>query len=204
MNKSIKPVALLFVSFFAVTFIFLQSCKKKTPDPDPTPPIPPNYLCDGNATNTYMPLKQGNKWEYDSQIGLDNTREVTGTKTLGGKTYFEVTYIDQTATIKYYYRTDVNGDVFYYYEQDLAEYRFIPLNPTIGQVVATYVSGRYFKVESIDATYNSGSCSYTGLLKINEFDASNTLAVTYYYKKGLGMVNRHSLGYNKLSVVTLK
>jgi hypothetical protein len=205
MNTFIKPATaftfVLSTCFSLSVVLSYVSCKKKSITP---PETVINALCDGNGSLSYIPIKAANKWTVDaSSPYLDHTLEVTGTKTLGGKEYFETHYLSQAENYMMYYRADANGDIYKYNASDAKEYLDVPVNPTLGQVVATFNSGDFLKVADVNATYNTGKCVYTGLLKI-EWNSNGNVISTHYYKKGVGKVGETSnLGPQNLVDVKL-
>jgi hypothetical protein len=208
MKNFIKPLAAVLFSVIFTTIIFLASCKKKAdPTPTPTPtPTPVNYLCEGNGQSNYLPLKMGNKWSYHSVGMYDHVEEITDTVTILGKQYMKLHFTSQFDDFYYKYRMDASGNIYKFNSNDSKEYMFLPANPTVGQIIATYQSGEYLKVTGVNVTYATSGCSYTGLLKIDDNSSSNSNLATYYYKKGLGMVDEES-GFGirtYLESVTLK
>ncbi len=153
-----------------------------------------------------MPLKIGDKWEYAASSGSNTfTEEVLSTITFGGKSYFRIKYFSPPSNnMDYYYRMDAAGDIYKYLDVDLAEYLDIPFNPTNGQVIATYVSGAKRKVTGLNQSITTPSCSYTGLVKIEDLSSAGTTTATYYYKKGLGLIESVSAETMNLKVVTFK
>jgi hypothetical protein len=201
MQKSYKTFS-LFLASAMLLFLGVYSCKKTDPPPPPPPPVV-NYLCDGTGQSTYYPLKTGYKWDYNETGSGTSFYEVNLNKTFGGHTYFEVKFKSSVDNINYYYRNDSVGNTIRYYEPDLAEYMYIPINPVMGQTIATYTTGGKRVVSGVNQTITTSSCTYTGLLKIDDINGSGVGVDTWYYKKGLGAVQ--SMGYfnvKKLTTVT--
>ena len=46
------------------------------------------------------------------------------------------------------------------------------------------------KVTNLNASLSTASCTYTGLLEIQDLDDNQQTVRTYYYKKGLGLVKQ--------------
>jgi hypothetical protein len=205
MKNFTKTILISAISVMLVSALWLQSCKKKK-DPDPTPtPTPTNYLCDGTGQSNYFPLKTGNKWDYNESGTGAESYEVNLNKTFGGHTYFEVKYKTPMDNLNYYYRMDSVGNIIRYYEPDLADYLYLPANPAAGQIIATYSGGGSRKVTGLNQTLSIGNCTYTGLVKIEDFTPANVSLGEQYYKKGFGAVQY--MGYfqpAKITAVTFK
>jgi len=186
--------------------VLQQSCKKdKDDDEDPTPVVPVNVICDGNGTTDYFPLALSNSWYYNGSGSNDFTSSISTTEVHGGQTYFVVT---STLGGTDYLRKAANGDIIEYRSGSGTEVLLIPGSPTVNQSWAyTSLSVTTRKVISINATLTTDDCSYTGLLKIQEFDASEVGHAVYYYKKGVGMISTDQIwpGYiqSDLATVTL-
>jgi hypothetical protein len=106
--------------------------------------------------------------------------------TFNSQSYFKV---NQNLGSEYYFRTAANGDIMKYSESQGQEYLYVPASPTVNQewnYPFNFQSTR--KVISVNATYTSSKCTYTGLLQIREYDSAGSGGSTYWYKKGLGMV----------------
>jgi hypothetical protein len=190
MKNFIRLSAVFLISVFCMSVILLQSCKKKAdPTPTPTPTqTPTNYLCDGTGQASYMPMKKGNKWTFNSDFAQDHSEEITDTATINDTLYFEFKYTWQgTGSNDVYFRSDASGNIYKYHFSDGRSYLYLPANPTVGQVIATFKSGEYFKVKSLNSTFSSPSCSYSGLLEIEDIWTGSPTE-HFYYKKGLGEV----------------
>jgi hypothetical protein len=167
----------------------------------------PILLCDGNSSNTYLPLKVGNSWSLDGPAQNDITLTVSSsTESFNSLNYFKVTYSLSGAD---YYRVAANGDIMEYNSTDNTEYLSIPANPTNNQSWTYPLNfSKTRKVISTNASVNTSKCSYTGCLKLQEFAANGDASTTTYYKKGLGIIRTDQIwpGYvtSDLTSVTLK
>lgn len=151
-------------------------------------------LCEGKGSSSYMPLKDKNAWSYDPVAGNGSyTLTINGTKVYNSKTYFSIDwYYGSVSYSTLYYRTESNGDIYYYDDNSSTEYMYLPASPTVGQQWA-HGTGT-FKVNSVNASKATSACAYTGLLEIYVYDSSNTQTDTYYFKKGVGEVYRMGVG----------
>ena len=188
--------------FFTVVIIagFLQlSCKKQIHE------IPENILCNGNGENNYIPLSIGNKWIYKEYGSPNSSNEVIGDTTINSKKYFQLKLTQQSTNSYNYLRITSNGDIYSYYS-DTLEYLFLPANPSINQVICTYPSNNPIStrvVKAINETREIGGCIYSGVLKIQDYNQGGTAYTTYYYKKGLGLIESITWGSKQLTAVTL-
>lgn len=184
MKKNLVAITL----FIAIIAVIIPSCKKKTTDPTPTPVVTPaNVICDGNGSTDYYPLVLNNTWHYkdSGSNAFDNT--VTGTVTYGSFTYFVVA---NTLGGTMYLRKASSGDIMAYNSSTSSEVLFIPASPTTGQTWAyTLEFAATRKVISTSTSFSTSSCSYTGCLKIQLFNASGVGKDVIYYKKGVGMIS---------------
>ena len=165
-------------------------------------------LCDGNGKNTYYPLAINNNWKYIIQgASFDYSLIVKGTKMFNSLTYFELEGKDiSSSSYLSYLRIAANGDIYNYNPSgSVAEELEVPANPTVNQTWPYYVGSGIGtrKVISINATLTTAACSYTGCLQIKTYFPDGTLATTYYYKKGIGMVSKFEFGSTNLNKVTL-
>jgi hypothetical protein len=201
MKNQFKVLSLTIFSILIIAELF-HSCKKDLAlNPKPVLNLPVNYLCTGNGALTYMPLSLGNKWEFSNHL----TSEVTGSTSLAGKTYFEITTYDSYSNpfSPYYLRIENNGDL-YEYSSTYGDYLEIPANPSLGQIIPFPGSlGGYKKVIGVDTTASTPNCNYTGLLALASYDKRDSCYYIGYYKKGLGHVLSQG-GQIFLTGVTLK
>ena len=187
MKKAITISAILIIAFSAVT---IQSCKKSsssTPAPTTTPPPATSVICNGNGTTSNYPLAANNTWHYKDASGntFDNT--VGSTVTYGAYTYFIVSST-QGGTL--YLRQAANGDIMAY-DGSNADVLYIPAAPTVNQTWQCQTGfGYYRKVVSTNASLTTSSCSYTGLLEIQDLNSiGGSVFGQFYYKKGVGDVS---------------
>ena len=204
---SLNALSLLVITFFVVLF---TNCKKSNDDTTTNPPVnnnsnnTPNVLCDGNGASVYYPLRSGNAWTYQSTMWSQTMLTITGTTTFGAHVYY---VFDDNNGFMYlnslYLREDSANHNIYRYDNNstYTEYLEVPNNPAVNQSWSIE-NGKTRKVISLNASYHTGSCSYSGLLQIKRD------SYTYYYKKGLGLVARIDSMYvvdaAALSAVTLK
>lgn len=201
------------ILLIAMSILTLSSCKKDKNE-ESTPATPSvNKLCDGNSSSSWMPLDSANSWSYSYTIGgigqTSPTIIITGHSVRGGKTYAvtnDASYMMQTDDRLF--REDASHNIYYYSDNDNAEYLEVPGTPTLNQSWAYGTGGYTRKVTNLSASFTTGSCSYTGLLEISYFNGSNQLQDKYYYKKGLGLVESTSsifmVSTFAVSAVTLK
>ena len=184
MKKTITISAMLIIAFSAVT---TQSCKKSsssTPAPTTTPPAT-SVICNGNGTTSYYPLTASNAWHYKNTSGTSYDDTVGATVTFGAFSYFTIVNIQ--GGNNYYLRKAANGDIMAY-DGTGADVLYIPNAPTTNQTWACSAGfGTSRKVVNTNASISTSSCSYTGLLQIQDI-SSGTVYETFYYKKGIGMV----------------
>lgn len=193
--------------------LMISSCSKdeETPEPVPTLPTPtptpvPNKLCSGNGSSIYIPFNTGNAWVFQTTT-TDIIQTYEGTETLDTVLYHKIKVVSDWTTY-IYYRYNSNGDL--YEKKDNfthIEEMIVPGNPTVGQTwIDPNSNPTYnysYEVISLNASYTTASCTYTGLLQINELFNGN-VSYLRYYKKGLGLVHQEGTGTNNsLKSVTL-
>ena len=227
-----KAFALLFLSFTLLT-----SCEK---DDGPSTPTEnqqtqnnngtnnqnnntSNVLCDGNGSNSYFPLKIGNKWAWKPIFGSKRIKaEVTEKIQINNKDYYKVEFKETSGGQVFweFNRTlrEENGTIYYAIETSTGpgtsvwtDYVWIPGAPQPNQSwevpglfnssIATYKK----EVGGTNATVTTNKCTYTnGVLIRNKSTNTSTGAVTVtgyqIFKKGIGIVN---YGGEKLYEVTL-
>lgn len=155
----------------------------------------PVLLCDGNGQNTFMPMKVGYYWKYKSELFSTSVNyNCIDKDTIGGIVYFTIKGTDAYGwEDENYYRAASNGDIFVLKDQSDEEILLIPNNPVVGYQWNDNSDDYSWKIVATDATFETSDCNYTGLLEIEEY-FSGTLTDKYYYKKGLGLVNRLNVG----------
>lgn len=178
------------------------------------PPVG-DQICIGNGENTYLPIADGNMWHYYTTNNMGNTKtNYIGIETVESKQYYKIKKIWNPGNFIYhdYYRFASNKDL-YIWRSDINDNRlefeelYVPANPTLGQSwVSLNNSQVRYEVNSLDASYTTNECSYTGLLEINKY-FEEELQHQYYFKKGIGLVNEFTPGLvghdNYLSSVVL-
>ena len=194
----VQKYNLILISVLLIGLFSITSCKKHFPD------IPENILCNGNGENNYFPLKIGNTWDYSEYGSPNSNTQIIGDTLLNEKQYFIVKDNQQNSE-NIYLRMATNGDIFSYYSDSL-EFLYIPANPAIGQVICTYpnsnsISSR--RVLAINETREIGGCVYFGVIKIQDYNQSDVAYTTYYYKKGLGLVESLTWGTKQIIDVKL-
>lgn len=163
------------------------------------------YLCDGNGSANYFPLKLNNRWDFKGNGNGDDYWWIAeDTVVFNSIKYFALGFYYeggwQYNTL--YFRIATNNDVYRYETNDGNEYLHIPASPTVNQQWTTY--GDIKKVISTNASLTTSKCSYTGLLHIGNYNSNGTLIYEEYFKKGTGKVyNSNSLGYDQLISVVL-
>jgi len=198
MEKTIKK---LFVLGICLTTLSIGCTKDEaTPAPvaviTPPPPPAPNQLCNGDGSTDYFPFNTGNTWSYET-TSTDVTNTYDGTKTINNVLYNKIESVGDWTTYVYY-RYDSNGDL--YRKSDSfgsIEKIIVPGTPSVGQTWtdpnsnATY--NYTYEVISTNASLTTPSCSYSGLIEINELLNGN-ISHKRYYKVGLGMVQEKLYG----------
>jgi hypothetical protein len=188
---------------FGLILLVVAACKKKEPDPTCSDGIQnqsetgvdcggpcaacPSTLCDGNGTTSWFPLALNNSWFYKGSGSNQFTDNITGTQVYGSFTYHK---IENTLGGTNYLRQASNGDIMIYNSATSTEYLYVPGSPTVNQ---TWTFPMQFsatrKVISTNATLTTSTCTYTGLLKIQNFNGTGGGETVMYFKKGLGMVS---------------
>ncbi|MFA6924157.1 MAG: hypothetical protein WC223_07860 [Bacteroidales bacterium] len=150
------------------------------------------YLCTGKGSNSYFPLKEGNYWIWTSSMyGI--IKHLITEKVMDGVTpyYHCEEYVQNIQMSDWYYRVDPNGDVYYSTNPNTSgSYSLkVPGSPYINQ---KWKSGTdSMRVTSLNASYNTTKCNYTGLLEISvkyAGDVANNYYEIIYYKKGIGSI----------------
>ncbi len=208
---------------FSTSVIFYSSCKKKDTTPAATcsdgiqnqgetgidcgGPCTAcaTSLCSGNSSNNYFPLANSNFWQLDDINPNDYVKyNVTGTAVYNSLTYFKITITDIGGSYYMYLRQATNGDVYYYETINSTEYLYIPAAPTVNQSYPMYVFGvGSRKVISTTASVTTSDCTYTGCLKIQDYDGSGNPNTAWYYKKGVGLVSQVTFTPLNLDHITL-
>lgn len=189
MKKIVFPVLSLLVTGALIT-----SCKKKDKDDDyEPPPYVPTLLCDGNGTTAYFPLQIGNKYSYAYKFNgtaqADRNYTVTKDTVITGLTYKKIQR-DNAASIYELVRIDpATNNVYGYLPAAAKEILLIPGKPVIDQVLESATPGYKAKITNLSGVYKTGSCSYTGLLEVTEYDASGKAVTVFQYKQGVGKVH---------------
>jgi len=193
----------------------LTNCKKDDKDDDDDTPAA-STLCDGKGGSSWLRLDSANSWTYTwaitgQSMPISPKLLLTETTEHAGKTYR--TMVDESdgdmLNYDYEYREDASThDLYQYYPCCDEEHLEVPGSPTLNQTWTT-VADWSRKITSVSASVSTGSCNYTGLLEITEYDANMAVVNKYYYKKGLGLVKRitpSQIGEETftLSAVTLK
>jgi len=185
---------LIYMMAFLALASQLTNCKKDDKDDDDDNSSTATVLCDGKGGSTWLRLDSTNSWTYDYSAAGINIQPVTllaGTTTIeDGLTYRVVTDEDGGYMLftDYYYREDATThDIYRYYDLYDEEYLEIPGSPTLDQSWPTFINYSR-KVTGVDASVSTGSCNYTGLLEITEFNGNMEAINIFYYKKGLGLV----------------
>ncbi|MDQ3051526.1 MAG: hypothetical protein M3Q95_11615 [Bacteroidota bacterium] len=178
--------------------MLLTSCK----DDKDEDPVPTNVLCDGKGSLSFMPLSLDNKWILTTP-GNTVSLEVIDTLTDANIKYYNVSSsLGGAASYSQY----PNGDVKRFEFSSGDDVLHVPFNPTVGQTWQYQVDNfTSRKVVGINETVVTGSCTYTGCVKIQSFQTT-TLKRTEYFKRGVGLVSTDMIGagiVTKLAAVTL-
>jgi hypothetical protein len=186
-------IKIYFIALFAIALVFAQ-CKKKKHDT--VTPVAPTYtnVCTGNTSDTkYIPLTVGNTWTYVASTLIGNTTvvsTVTKDTVAFGKTYFVATYTPAGLLSNSYQRYNASGDLVAL--DSLAQHSsheaiLIPGTPYNSQVFINNAAGISSVINTNASISTSAGCSYTGLLEI-QAQPTGQPTITYYYKKGIGLV----------------
>lgn len=181
--KIIKNAINLMCLFCLISIAGCKKDKDTTTAATPAPAV--DKLCNGNGSTSYYPFVNANQWTYSYSVSSTNpVIRITGTQTFLSKVFF-VLRDDNSLyyTGDVYFREDATTHNIYTYDTSThLEYLEVPGSPSLNQTW-TNAYGQTCIVADLNASINSGYCSYTGLLKII-VGSSNTR----YYKKGLGLV----------------
>ncbi len=163
----------------------------------------PTNVCTGNGSNDYFPMALGNYYSFHESGFPDYTDTITGTEVFDSLTYFAFERPDRfhfdPPSFTYY--REASGVVYEYNDGLNVEYVLIPANPTVNQTWNIGSESR--KVISLNETKTVGTCTYTELLRIDQFYSSGNLAHSTYYKKGVGKVTRIFPAFGAESLFTL-
>lgn len=188
-----KPFSKVLFIALLVTGV-LHACEKKKTKVDPrvfatTGSIPPDLVCYGKGTNTYLPLDSLNSWIYEYKLAGVDQNDAPAPHVVESAIFNSIKYVKVTDRIlTFYYRTDpVNNNIYRYDTGDRIEYLTIPGNPVMNQTWPISMSSSY-KVSNLSATIITSKCTYTGLLEISEMNGNSAVTGKLYYKKGLGLV----------------
>ncbi len=167
-----------------------SKCKKQEVIPAP---LVSTILCDGNGSNSYFPLVNGDTWKYNHSIlmslqTIEPELVIFGTTTINSLTYFQLkdnqVYLYSTTQN---FRSDLGtNDVYLNSNIDSQDYLFVPGTPILNQEWACD-NGNIRKVSNLTASVNTASCHYKDLIEISVFNGE-TLIQREYFKKGLGRV----------------
>lgn len=190
---------LIYMMAFLAIASQLTNCKKDDDDDDDDTPTT-NVLCDGKGGNVWMPIDSTNNWTYSYTIaGISQGNPVLTAGTTAehdGNTYRVITDGSggMMLLVDYEVREDASThDLYKWYDFYGEEWLEIPGSPTLNQEWPIYVNHTR-KVTNLNASLSTSSCSYTGLLEIQDLDANQQTVRTYYYKKGLGLVKQSEPG----------
>lgn len=190
MKKIVFPV----LSFFIASMLVMVSCKKKEDNNNYDPPVvTPTLLCDGNGSGSYFPLQTGNKYSYSYKVKAntqpDRNYTIIKDTAVGGQTYKKLRS-DNVITVYELLRADPATNNVYSYLPSLSkEVLLVPGTAVLDQAIEVVTPGNKAKVTSISASFKTGSCNYSGLLEITEFDSAGKAVAVYHYKKGVGRVH---------------
>ncbi len=151
----------------------------------------PTSVCTGNGSSDYFPMAQNNYYSFHETGFPDYSDTISGTQVYSAKTYNKFKRPDRfniDPPSYTYYRKDSNGDIYEYNTRNSIEYLLIPASPVVNQSWAVGTDTR--RVISLNATITTGSCTYSGLLQINEYFQSGNLYHSTYYKPGVGRVSK--------------
>jgi hypothetical protein len=153
------------------------------------------------VSNVYFPLEVGLVWTADvvatspkgERMQGTGTREITGTKEVGGKTYVvmktTIEGIPGFGTFVTYRRQQADG-IYYIAESDpeKKEYLEMPLPPAVGKSWEVPVaSGKFlYRIEAVEAA-TVGETKYEKCLKVSY--RSDTINFSSYYHAAPGIGN---------------
>lgn len=210
-----RKIKLLTAITISVIAFYSCSKDKDTAEPEPTPTPTPvvNVLCDGNGSTSFYPLVVNNSWIYSYKIATQTQSTspspyILGTIIHDSISYFKFEDPNYLLNNSLELRIDpTSKNIYSYSSSSNSEFLYIPGSPTINQVW-NYSNSNTRKVTNLSASINTASCSYTGLLEISQYNSSAVLLHKEYYKKGIGMVQKQTIGtFNEtytLKSITLK
>lgn len=165
--------------------LLIAACKKD--DNKPGTSGGTSKICTGNGSSDYFPLAINNSWSYkDDGGGNQFTYTIASSATFGTQVYFKV---DNSLGGSLYLRKATNGDIKAYSIATATEYTYIPAAPITNQSWIYPLQGAATrKILSTSASVTTSSCTYTGVLQIQHYDALGNPGAVIYYKKGIGIV----------------
>lgn len=155
----------------------------------------PNYTCDGHETNNdFIPLIDGASWNYKQGSGT-YTEDLNGTTTLSnGNTYFKRDWTQFGSITGSNYLRKLSDGTIMISSGGSSEDTLVPGVPVLGM---TWTKGSStYEVTGLNESVSAESCSYTGCLKITQHGSLN---VTFYYKRGIGLVKSTDFSLRQLS-----
>ena len=160
------------------------------------PPPTSDQLCTGDGSTNFLPLAGGNFWSYTMSNGASFTLTITGSATLLGQTYFQVSASGPYPFSQDYFRNDGNGNT-YRLESDGAgtpqgtEYLYINSAALAGSGWAVSGGGMADSIASpiVGGTINStNGCVYSNAATFEDYTLGTNL-LQRSYSPGMGVVN---------------
>lgn len=175
----------------------IYSCKDSDDSPEPKKT---EVLCDGDGSKSYWPIDSGRVWSYTfKKEGVADAVishfEIKNSVVFSGNTYLTVVNKESTiwGTDNYLREDPVTHDILNFKSSNGKDYLEVPGNPVLGQKWNYSFWSR--EVTSLNASFKSENCNYTGLLEVTEWDGGSVKKMLYY-KKGLGLVHQWYPPYN--------
>jgi hypothetical protein len=160
------------------------------------PPPPLDQLCTGDSSTNLLPLANGNYWSYAMSSGGNFILTVTGSATLLGETYFQVSASGAYPYSQDYFRNDGAGNT-YRLESDAAgapqgtEYLYIDAAALAGSGWPVSGGGVVDSIASpiIGGSINSANgCVYPNAATLEDYAIGVNL-IQRSYSPGVGVVN---------------
>ncbi len=179
-------------------------CKKNSSGlPLILPVMPVSVLCNGNGTDSWLPLKTGNEWHYKNHVNHSRLQTITvlDQETRSGHIYFKVEINLAGRITEQFIREATNGDIHQYNVILGKDELYIPSEPISGQIIQASGSQTTRQVGSLTDTITTAKCNYPNVLRIDLF-SNGTLTGSEFYHRGIGQVY-NSTNYWDLVSVTL-
>jgi hypothetical protein len=185
--KNRKNILMMMLAAVMISSTLFSGCKKEDDDDDDNNNNNnvPTLLCDGNGSNSYLPIKEGNQWNYTSSTAKVNM----GVWTRNGEVYYKLV-LPWSGGAAEFTRNDSLGNVYQWFDGVNVKSLYIPANPVQGQVI-TLPNNIQLTIANTDTTLtavNDSCTQYKNVLKITETDTDGAYFIDVFYVKGIGRV----------------